>query len=399
MRVVTAQTGPVGEITRVCLLLVEDDAGDALLFEEVLADSGLDAVLTWCRSLAEAEAALAVPTDHPLCVLLDLGLPDANGLGALRRILDLAPDAAVVVLTGLAENRAGVAAVAEGAEDYLSKDQLDAERLDRAVRYALQRKQVQRANAALAAGRARARENARLERSLLPTPLLRDDSFSVVARYEPGRPQGIVGGDFHDVVQTPDGAVHAVVGDVSGHGPVEAALGVCLRVAWRAAVLSGRSGPDQMSLLEEMLVAERGREHLYATLVSLVFEPDRRTVRITRAGHPGLLLRADGEVVWHEPPGGLALGILPGEGGRVESILTLPSGASLLAFTDGLYEGRTGTDTRLGEEGLLAVARRHAHLNPEAFVSTLVSEVAAGAAPFGGLTDDIAVLHMSWENP
>ncbi|MCS0634896.1 SpoIIE family protein phosphatase [Streptomyces sp. LP05-1] len=381
----------------VSILLVEDDAGDALLFEEVLADSDLNAELTWCKTLTEAEALLR-NRSQGVCVLLDLHLPDAQGLVAVRRALTCAPDAAIVVLTGLAESRSGLAAVAEGAQDYLSKGQLTAEGLSRAVRYALQRKQVQQANDALKASRLRAQENARLERGLLPVPLLRRPGFSVVARYEPGRAHGILGGDFYDVVQTEDGAVHAVIGDVSGHGPAEAALGVCLRVAWRAAVLSGRTGADQLRLLEEILVAERGGDHLFATLTSCVFAPDRSSVRVVRAGHPGLLLhsRDDGRVTWYDPPGGMALGFLPGVARWPETELPIMPDTSVVAFTDGLFEGRVGPGRRLGEEGLLEIARNHAGLPGQEFVDRMVDEVAAGAAPFGGLSDDIAVIHLNW---
>lgn len=119
--------------------------------------------------LAEARAFLDA-TPYSVCVLLDLHLPDTHGLGAVRMVRDAAPDAAVVVLTGVAENEAGLAAVAEGAQDFLAKDGLDAEALSRAVRYALQRKQVERSGAELQASRLLARENARLERGLLPTP-------------------------------------------------------------------------------------------------------------------------------------------------------------------------------------------------------------------------------------
>src|SRR5499427_5061309 len=92
------------------LLLVEDDPGDALLVEELIADSGVTASLTWVRSLAEARGRLrAGPV--PGCVLLDLNLPDALGMEAVRQVIAAAPAAPVVVLTGLAEEGSGLAAV------------------------------------------------------------------------------------------------------------------------------------------------------------------------------------------------------------------------------------------------------------------------------------------------
>jgi CheY-like chemotaxis protein len=239
------------------LLLVEDDPGDALLVEELLADSGLVAELRWVPSLADALVALAVDLP-PQCVLLDLHLPDSQGLSGVASILKQAPAAAVVVLTGLAEQQAGLAAVAAGAQDYLVKGRVDPELFGRAIRYAVQRKQAEQAANALQAERMRAEENARLERGLLPVPLLNQAPIVVTARYRPGRASALVGGDFYDVVEADDGIVHAVIGDVAGHGPDEAALGVCLRIAWRTLVLSGISGPRLLRQLERILLARAG---------------------------------------------------------------------------------------------------------------------------------------------
>uniref|UniRef100_UPI0038CD30BE PP2C family protein-serine/threonine phosphatase n=1 Tax=Streptomyces carminius TaxID=2665496 RepID=UPI0038CD30BE len=377
------------------LLLVEDDAGDALLVEELLSDCGLEAELTWCRTVAEAQEVLADRAGS-VCVLLDLHLPDAQGFDGVTRILAGAPHAAVVVLTGLAESEAGLAAVAAGAQDYLVKGRLDPELLNRAVRYALQRKQVEQAASDLQAGRLRAQENARLERGLLPVPLLHTDEVRVTARYEPGRTQSLLGGDFYDVVQTPDGTVHAVIGDVSGHGAAEAALGVCLRVAWRTAVLCGTTGPELARLLEQIAVAERSEAEVFATLTALSLPPGRRSVRVVRAGHHGMLVRSRGEVRWEEPKGGPALGLVPGASHWVESTLPLPADAAVVLFTDGLFEGRVQPDRRLGEEGLLELARRHAALPARAFVDALVDEATAAAAAYGGLADDVAVVQLGW---
>lgn len=379
------------------ILLVEDDAGDALLVEEMLADGELDSALTWCKTLSEALAYLRAHR-APICVLLDLHLPDVHGLRSVTQIVESSPDAAIVVLTGLAEADAGLEAVATGAQDYLVKGRLDPQALSRAIRYALQRKQVERAASALRANQLMAQENARLERGLLPVPLLNDDSFQAVARYEPGRAHGLLSGDFYDVVQTADGTVRAIIGDVSGHGAAEAALGVCLRVAWRTAVLCGTDPLQQLGLLESILVAERSDPHVFATVTSLVFPPGRDRVRVVRAGHPGLLLRRGTDVEWVEPEGGMALGLLPGHGQWPVTDLELTPGAGLVLFTDGLFEGRTGPRTRLGEEGLLDMARSRAQLAARPFIDALVAGASEAATPHGGLADDVAVLHLGWRN-
>jgi CheY-like chemotaxis protein len=77
--VARASQGP-----RLSVLLVEDDRADALLVEELIADAAIDTGFTWAPSISEAERELA--RNRPDCVLLDLNLPDANGIDALTRI-------------------------------------------------------------------------------------------------------------------------------------------------------------------------------------------------------------------------------------------------------------------------------------------------------------------------
>ncbi|MEU4341063.1 fused response regulator/phosphatase [Nocardia sp. NPDC023852] len=378
------------------LLLVEDDAADALLVEELVADATPGLRLEWVRSLCEAGERLA--EQLPDCVLLDLHLPDAQGLEALARVREYTDEVAVVVLTGLAEERTGLAAVAAGAQDYLVKGRVEPELFARAVRYAIQRKQAERATAALRAGQMRAQENARLERGLLPTPLLRGERHAdVVTRYRPGRAQALLGGDFYDVVQQADGTVHAVIGDVSGHGPDEAATGVALRLAWRTLVLSGITGARQLRLLEQLLLAERTGGQTFATVTSLVLLPRQRSVRVLRAGHPGMLVCTEADVRWVEVPGGPALGFLPEQADWPVHELSLPIGAGLVLFTDGLFEGRTGPEgARLGEDGLLRLARTLTTREPEDFVDQLIGRVEASAQEAGGLDDDVAVMYLRW---
>lgn len=380
------------------ILLVEDDRGDALLVQELVADAAPGISLEWVRTVAQACQWLA--NEVPDCVLLDLHLPDARGLEALERIRAATDEVAVVVLTGLDEERIGLAAVSAGAQDYLVKGHVEPELFSRALRYAVQRKQAERSAAALQAGQMRAQENARLERGLLPTPLWRGEPVvDVVSRYRPGRAHSLLGGDFYDVVQDADGVVHVVIGDVSGHGPDEAATGVALRLAWRTLVLSGITGTRQLQLLEQVLLAERTGRHTFVTVTTLVLRPRRQAVQVMRAGHPGMLMRSRAGVEWVEVPGGPALGFAPGQADWPISELLLPLDAGLVLFTDGLFEGHSGAgDERLGEEGLLALARTVPAPDPAVFLDDLIGSAEALAEQQGGLADDIAVLYLKWNN-
>jgi DNA-binding NarL/FixJ family response regulator len=185
---------PPGTSQPLRVLLVEDDDGDAFIVTELLAEESDQISVRRVDTLASAVSA-------PLradCVLLDLQLPDAVGLTALTRLRQHAPATAVVVLTGQHNEAIGIAAVAAGAQDYLVKDQVDGLLLVKALRYAWERKRAEEAERQLFQQRLVADENRRLERGLLPAPLITDKSLKLVARYRPGRDGSLLGGDFYD---------------------------------------------------------------------------------------------------------------------------------------------------------------------------------------------------------
>lgn len=377
---------------RLSVLLVEDDRADALLVEELIADAAAGIDVSWSRSLADAESRLR--RSRPDCVLLDLNLPDAAGVDALDRLGRLDHTLPIVVLTGLTDEHFGVSAVASGAQDYLVKGRVDPDVLRRTVLYAVERKRAELTAVDLHASRLRAQENARLERGLLPSPLLLEHSgVEIIARSVPTRRDALIGGDFYDVVQTPDRTVHVMIGDVAGHGPDAAALGVALRIGWRALTFAGLRGNERMRQLDRILTTERPSRGIFATLLSVALEPTTGSFAVVRAGHPGMLAHRPHRVEWLEPATGPALGL----GGMDWPVnrLQLAPGQGLLLLTDGLFEGRTGPGSqRLGEAGLVALADSLANLPGPEFVNALIRQVEARAEPAGGLTDDIAVIRV-----
>ena len=393
----TAGVGLAGQTRPLSVLLVEDDRGDALLVEELVADADIDIRMVWAPTMADAEAELA--RMRPDCVLLDLNLPDAHGIAALDHVTACDPAIPIVVLTGLNDEHFGVSALASGAQDYLVKGRVEAEMLRRALLYAIERKRAETTSADLRSSQLRAQENARLERGLLPSPLLLDEpGVEIVAQYRPSRANALLGGDFYDFVQTPDRTVHVMVGDVAGHGPDEAALGVALRIGWRALTFAGLRGNERMRQLERILRAESPGARIFATVLSIALSPDDLSFTAVRAGHPGMLVHGPDSVDWLEPPAGPALGL-----GGTEwptTILELPAGHGLLLLTDGLFEGHSGVgNQRLGEDGLVELARSRAHLPGAAFVEALIDGAGERAARYGGLSDDIAVVRVQRTAP
>ena len=372
------------------ILLAEDDPADALLTTELIADSGLTAAVTHVANARDAAAKLRAGGVD--CLVLDLHLPDLQGIGELSDFLPTLPSTAVVVMTGLDDRAAGLAAVRAGAQDYLVKGQVEAEWLARTIRYAVQRKRAERAASDLQAARWRAAENVRLERGLLPQPLLHKAPVKVNSRYLPHRSGALLGGDFYDVVETADGAVHAMIGDVSGHGPDEAALGAALRVAWRTLVLVGRTGPDLLDNLEQLLMAERRSDETFTTLATLSWLPGDSHARLIRAGHPGVLLRHRGAVKLHESAHGPALGIVPGLSDWPVVEVPMEPGSELLFYTDGLYENRDEDGALWGMERMLDSANGLPHLADHQFIDALIA--ATRDRTGHGDRDDVAVLHL-----
>lgn len=378
---------------RLTLLLIEDDHADAILVEELIADANADFELRVASTMAEAETMLGEAL--PDCVLLDLNLPDANGIAAVDQVAATNDRVPVVVLTGLSDEHFGVGAVAAGAQDYLVKGQVDPEMLRRAVLYAIERKRAELTVVELRASQLTAQENARLARGLLPTPLLLPDpGVDIVAEYRPSHHSAFLGGDFYDFVQTPDRTVHVMVGDVAGHGADAAALGVALRIGWRALTFAGLRGNERMRQMERILRAESPvSSGVFATVLSLAFASDSRRFTAVRAGHPGMLVHGHNTVAWWEPPAGPALGLNATEWPLNE--LELPAGCGLLLLTDGIFEGHIGSgNERLGEDGLLTLARGIAHLPGRQFVKSLIAGAEERAGERGGIADDIAVVRV-----
>lgn len=421
------------------LLVIEDDASDAALIEGLVTDSGAPIELHWARGIELAAGRLSLSlsaarrgrprgTDFS-CVLLDLAAPgdlphpsdDSDGLEGLRELLRRAPHTAVVVLTDAAGAELGAAAVAAGAQDFLVKHETDGPLLARALRYAVERKRADESQRRLVEAELRGQENARLQRHLLPTPLLDGAGLAFTRRYRPGRRRALLGGDFYDAVRTDDGTVHVVIGDVCGHGPDEAALGVALRIAWRTLVFAGLTGEALLSTLQHVLEHERRSDEIFATLCMLVLSPSPEAdssasgsaashspaaehARLYLAGHPApLLLRPGGrpELLPFDQAGP-ALGLLACDDGQAvwpAQQLALQPGWSLLLYTDGLVEGRVGAGSRrLGQDGLVELIGDHqaAGLTRGRLVDSAIAEVEELNG--GALTDDVAVLLLE-RNP
>jgi serine phosphatase RsbU (regulator of sigma subunit) len=378
---------------QISVLLVEDDEGDARLVEDELSERLPSAAIARSRSLREALTALGGNVD---CVLLDLGLPDALGLDAVAQLRSHGQGVPLIVLTGLDDEEAGVAAVEAGAQDYLVKGHVNGDQLARSIHYAIGRRQAEEAARELLLADAQAREVARLEKGLAPRPMISGSAVWVASRYHAGRSRALLGGDFFDLAQSDDEHIHVLIGDVCGHGPDEAAIGVSLRAAWRALAIAGNGPEVVLRTLQHVFEHERHIPGLFATLCTLDIDLGKRVATMVRAGHPQPVLIAGGAAsALSDVLGDGAIGI--GAQKWLVQRLELPEDWSILLYTDGIIEGRVGSGPdRLGEAGLhrliaaWSATRADWREHPDALLDELIAE--AERLNEGPLSDDVAML-------
>ncbi len=198
-----------------------------------------------------------------------------------------------------------------------------------------------------------------LQRSLLTQPTT-PDSVDIAVRYQPAVHEAEVGGDWYDSFITAAGTTVLAVGDVIGHDRVAAATMGQIRSMARALAFDGRDGPARLlGRLDRALLGLEIDTLATAILARVEVDPagdpaGRNVLRWSNAGHPPPLLRhPDGAVRMLDGTRDPLLGLKP-DTSRVERVVDLPDGCTLLLYTDGLVEQR---DVGLGE-GIADLVRR-----------------------------------------
>lgn len=124
------------------ILIIEDNDGDYLIIEELLAD-----IITASKTVRAISYTLAIEMltlkNYSFdIVLLDLTLPDAKGAVLVSSIVNFAKDIPVIVLTGYTDNTFGIKTLAMGVSDYLLKDELNSLQLNKSITYSIERKKI-----------------------------------------------------------------------------------------------------------------------------------------------------------------------------------------------------------------------------------------------------------------
>ncbi|MGK5641715.1 PP2C family protein-serine/threonine phosphatase [Streptomyces sp. URMC 126] len=237
-----------------------------------------------------------------------------------------------------------------------------------------------------------------LQRSLLPDSLPAVPGLETAVYYHTASADRL-GGDFYDLFPLDGKRWAFFLGDVCGKGPQAASLTSLTRYTLRAAALHDPDPAAALTTLNAVLHDRYagGGDPRYCTVIFGVVEPgadgEGAAVHLASGGHPpALVLRADGRADYLPTPGGLLVGILP-TAPVGTARLTLGPGETLLLYTDGLTEARTGPnrDDLYGEDALRAFAADRAPASPQETIAALTGLLES----FGdGLDDDTALLAL-----
>ena len=347
-------------------------------------------------------------------VLLDLSLPDSQGLATFSRVHALAPQLPIIVLTGLDDEALGLKTVQEGAQDYLVKDSTSPALLVRSVRYAVERKRAEELTARvleeLRKKNSEMQDDLRLAREvqeaflpqnypLFPTLATSGGALRFSHRYWPA---GIVGGDLFDVSRLSSDLAGVLICDVMGHG-VRAAL-----VTGMLRALIGEhppSAPHPGKLLAQLnrglrTILKATDTPMFVSAFYLVVNAVTGELAYANAGHPSPLRVHGGEV---EPlqtalePRGPVLGLFD-EADYPTRQFKLDHGDRVLCFTDGVYEVDNTDGVSYGQARLRAAVAQRATLPREEFLDGLFCELRT----FSGnlkFTDDACLLAMDFKRP
>ena len=225
-----------------------------------------------------------------------------------------------------------------------------------------------------------------IQRAMLPQEMVTGGGLEA---YGFTRPANTVGGDFYDVLQTPDGRIVVALGDVSGKGS-PAALLMALTLAILRTLVDAGLGPAELARRLNVQVARHAPGSRFVTMFLAVFDPVTGALQYVNAGqNPPMLRRAHG-VVERLTVGGVALGMF-----ELSSYATgetsLGAGDVLVLFSDGITEAENKRGDFFDEAGLGDVIGRHWWEDAVTLGRAIVSSVEAHAADTR-LNDDLTVL-------
>ncbi len=309
-------------------------------------------------------------------VLLDLSLPDSDGLSTFLQVHNFAPHVPIIVLTGHDDETLAVESVRQGAQDYLLKPELNIRTLLRAIRYAIERHRLQEKlarvaeelrakNTEMEADLQMARELqhaflSRQERTLTEAINGAESAVRFHCRYQPTT---ALAGDFFDVMALSETKTGVLIADVMGHG-VRAALVTAIVRGLVEELTPAASDPGQfLTKLNRGLTAilRHTEWPIPVSAFYLVVDTATGQMRHANAAHPyPICLHQDSGTAEHlalapNTRRGPILGVMEDAVYETSECRISPLDLVML-YTDGLYEAENLLDEHFGRNRLMAAA-------------------------------------------
>lgn len=303
-------------------------------------------------------------------IITDQRMPGMSGVDLLRHSLDSSPSAIRIILTGYTEVEDLMMAINEGQVDRYVTKPWEPFSLRQTVIRDVEHRELKKENQVLTEQLRIAEE---VQSQLFPQVLpaverLEYDGVCITARE--------VGGDYYDFLQLQPGRLWLAVGDISGKGISAALLMANLQALLRSHVPFHGDALDTLVADVNRLLHQTTDAAKFASLFCGIFDSDTRRLTYVNAGHCCPILQRDGQPGELLQPTGTIVGMFDDATFRKEEV-SLSAGDTLVIYTDGVTEATDSGWVEFGEERLLAVVHKQAHLRPGDLVRSLLEEVSA----------------------
>ncbi len=346
------EQSPAGEVLRILFI---EDSQTFMQLEETYLGEGLPEPFVLERRECLSSGLERLREGSLDLLLLDLDLPEGNGLGTFLEIHKTAAGIPIVILSAQRDETLAVTATRRGAEDFLVKGTFDEITLRRSLRLAVERanrrnveRVVERTTEQLHVAHA-------IQQELLPKDSPDIPGLDIFGRCEPAEN---IGGDYFDYIPMLDGRLGIAVCDVGGHGVRSAFLMEALRAALRSLASVHRDVGDVVTCVNRVL-ADDSRDGEFIALTYVCYDPRSRQLTYVAAGRHCYLLDGRGEIKYVLRSDAPPVHVRSDYSYTASPPLAIEPGDLLLQFTDGVTENASADGQALGSERLLDVVRMH----------------------------------------